>query len=265
MYSQNLFTGRGVAAGGRIVVTAQDGRIARAELDPDVLHLPADGLADQLMAAVNGALAEARPPAAQPPPGDQVDLGAVARDFTAVRAHAAGLLAEIVSGIQDAAADLAGGGNLPPGAPVPAAGQLMEQMSAVEGLLSAAAGSGLFDPAAGQLPGSGQAGGLVHAVSVPPGRIARLEADAQLAQVGAEEAGHLVAAAVNAALDSMDQLQHERHQMMTARGTALKAQIEQMNAAALAQIEQFGSVVSLLGRIGAEAGASASGGPAQAG
>src|SRR5215469_14119656 len=72
--SLDQLTGRGVAAGGRIVMTAQSGHLVRAELDRDVLRLRLDTLADELTDAVNRALDDARAPIPAPDPHDIVDL-----------------------------------------------------------------------------------------------------------------------------------------------------------------------------------------------
>ncbi len=251
MTSPDQLAGRGVAAGGLIVVNAQSGHLLRAEIDRDLLRLRPEVLADQLMVAVNNALDDARSAIPTPDPHDVVDLEAVARDFSAVRDQAAFLLQAICSAIQDAAVDLAKEGKLPADVGLPDPGRLIEQMERVDSLLSSPGPGSPRDTSAAQARGHGQAGGLVRAAAVPPGRVGHLEIHPDALRAGAEELEQLVVAAVNMALDSLEQTQREQRAAGAARRAELKKHFQEMNDAALAQIRDFGSVASsLLGGMG---------------
>jgi len=249
--SPDQLAGRGVAAGGLIEVYAQSGHLVRAEIDRDLLRLRAEVLADQLMQGVNNALDDARSTIPAPDPHDVVDLEAVARDFSAVRDQAAWLLQAIVSAIQDAAVDLAKEGKLPADVGLPDAERLLQQMQQVDSLLSSPGPGSPLDTSAAQARGHGQAGGLVRAAAVPPGGIGHLDIDPEALRDGPEELARLVVTAVNAALDSLEQMQREQRAAGAARRAELKKQFQDMNEAALAQIRDFGSVASsLLGGLG---------------
>jgi DNA-binding protein YbaB len=247
--SQDQLTGRGVAAGGRIVVTAQSGHIVRVELDPDILQLRPDALAEELTQAVNDALDYARTAGPALDPRDQVDLDLVAREFAAFSGQAAQRIQAIVSAIQDAVADLARDGKLPAGGGLPDGGRLLQQMERVAGLLPAAVAASPQGASSLQARASGQAGGLVRAVAVPPGRVGHLEVDPEAARAGSGELGGLVTGAVNMALGSLEQSQREQLAVGSARRAELKEQLQELNDAAVAQIQEFGSVASLLGGI----------------
>jgi hypothetical protein len=91
----------------------------------------------------------------------------------------------------------------------------------------------------------------VRAAAVPPGRVGHLDIDPGALRDGPEELGRLVVAAVNMALDSLEQSQREQRAAAAARRAELKQQFQEMNEAALAQIRDFGSVASsLLGGLG---------------
>jgi len=253
--SPDQLAGRGVAASGLIEVHAQSGHLVRAEIDRDLLRLRPEILADQLLQAVNNALDDAGSAIPAPDPHDVVDLEAVARDFSAVRDQAARLLQAIVSAIQDAAVDLAKEGKLPSDVGLPDAERLLEQMERVDSLLSSPGPGSPLDTNAAQARGHGQAGGLVRAAAVPPGRVGHLEVDPEALRDGPDELARLVIAAVNASLDSLDQMQREQRAAGAARRAELKKQFQEMNEAALAQIRDFGSVASsLLGGLGPGAG-----------
>jgi DNA-binding protein YbaB len=235
-------TGSGVAAGGRIKVVAASGYLIRAELDRGVIRLRPDILADELTKAVNSALEDARPAVPVPDVPGLVDLDVVARDFTAVRDQASRLMTAIVSEIQDATADLVSEGKLPAGVSVPDPTALLETMARVDSLLSGAGGPRHTHDA--QARGAGQAGGLVRAVAVPPGRLGHLEIDPGAAPVGPDELAQLVVGAVNTALDSLEQSQREQRTARAAHGAELKQHFQAMNDAALAIMEDFGSAAS---------------------
>jgi DNA-binding protein YbaB len=248
--SPDQLTGYGVAAGGRIKVTAQSGHLVRADLDPGVLQLRPDALADELTQAVNSALNDARPALPALDPHDQVDLGAVAREFAAFSDQAAQRIQAIASAMADAVASLASDGKLPAGSGPPDGANLLQQMQRVAGLLPGAAAATPKDPSIMQAQGSGQAGGLVRALAVPPGRVSHLDIDPDAVRAGTQQLGGLVTGAVNMALDSLEQSQREQLAVGSARRAELKEQLRQLNDAALAQIREFGSVASWLGSIG---------------
>jgi len=238
-------------------MTAQSGHLVRAELDRDVLRLRPDTLADELTEAVNRALDEARAPIPAPDPHDIVDLEVLARDFTAIRDQAAGLLQAIVAAIQDTATDLASEGKLPSDVGLPDAARLIEQMSRVDDMLSSPGPGSPRDTSGPLARGNGQAAGLVHAVARPPGRVDHLDVEPGATQAGPQELGRLVVTAVNMALTSLEQSQREHRTAAAARRAELKERFQQMNEAALAQIQEFGGAASwLLGSIGPGEGAS---------
>lgn len=227
-------------------MTAQARRLVRAELDPSVPRMRRDALAEELTVAVNGALDGARPGLPALDPHDQVDLDAAGREFAAFSEQAAQRIQAVVSAVQDAVADLARDGHLPAGVGLPDGGRLLQQMERVVGLLPGAGAGGPQDASSQQMRGSGQAGGLLRAVAVPPGRVGRLDVDPQAARVGADELGGLVVTAVNAALDSLEQGLREQLAAGTARRAELTRELQQLNDAAVAQIQEFGSAASLL-------------------
>jgi DNA-binding protein YbaB len=200
--------GSGETAGGQIVVTAVSGRLDRAELDPQVLKLKPELLADQLTAAANHALDDLRRQLPSPDLPDQVDLGALARQLAVVRDEAQREMHEIVTAIQDGMSQLnpAAAGAL--GVSLPDTGALFEAMSrAMEPLLgggAAAAGPGGPSYHQSHRLGTGQAGdGLVQAVAVPPGRVGRLTIDPAAGRRPPRELAEFVVAAVNVALDDL--------------------------------------------------------------
>jgi DNA-binding protein YbaB len=234
-------TGSGVAASGRIKVIAEPGHLIRVELERNVILLRPEFLADELTRAVNSALEDARPAIRVPDVPGLVDLELVARDFTAIQDQASRIMTAIVSAIEDATADLVSEGKLPAGASVPDPTALLETMARVDSLLS---GAGDPRQAHEQARGVGQAGGLVRAVAVPPGRLGHLEIDPEAARVGADELAQLVVGAVNTALDSLEQNQREQRTARAASSAELQHQFQEMNDAALAIMEDFGSAAS---------------------
>jgi DNA-binding protein YbaB len=254
--SADQLVGRGVAASGRIVVTAHSGHLVRAELDRGVAHMRPDALTQELTQAINCALDDVRPVIPVPDLPHAVDLREVARDFTAIRYQAGQLLQAIVSAMQDAVADLASDGKLPSGVSLPDAGKLLEPMDRVDSLLSLTGAGILDDTNASQARGVGQAGGLVRAVAVPPGQVGHLEVEPGIARVGSEELGSLVVAAVNMALDSLEQIMREQSKARQEHAIELKNQFQKMSETALAQMQEFGSVASgMMWHIGTGSGA----------
>jgi DNA-binding protein YbaB len=258
--SPDQLAGRGVAAGGRVVVTAQSGRVVRADLDPDVLQMRPGALADELAQAVNDALDGARAGIQALYPHNQVDLDAVAGELAAVMDQAAQRMQQIVSAIHSAAADLASQGKLPGGAAEPDAGRLMAQLGQVASLLPGAGEGSQPDASSWQARGAGNAGDLVRAVAMPPGRIGHLEIDPAAVRSGSEQLAGMVTEAVNMALDSLRQIQREQLAAGSARRAELKKQLQELNDAALDQIREFGSATSfLLGSVQPDAGTPARG------
>jgi DNA-binding protein YbaB len=252
--SPDDLTGHGVAAGGRINVTAQSGHLVRAELDPDVLQLYPDDLAEELSQAINAALDGARPGLRAMDPRDQVDLGAAFREFTAFSEQAAQRIQAVVSALQDAVADLGRDGELPARAGLPTGERLAWQLERVAGLLPGATAASPQDASSVHARGSGHAGGLVNAVAVIPGRVSHLEVSPEAAQVGPEELGGLVTGAVNMALDSLEQNLYEQLAVGSARRAELTKQLQELSDAALAQMQEFGSAASWLGGLDGASG-----------
>jgi YbaB/EbfC DNA-binding family len=244
--------GRGVAADGRILVFAARGRIERAELDPKALRRGPGDLAAGLVSACNAALDDLR---AQMPAPDGTavgDLEALAGELSVVKDQALRQMQEIVSAIQDGVGQFGRDAQVSGAVDMPAVARLFEE---TERLLEPLRGANLgADPHADERDedagGAGQAGagGLVRAVATANWRVGRLEIDPRAIQAGSRQLGEDVVAAVNMALDDLDQRRRQRSGPATTDREELTAQVHELQDAALRQLQMFGYALSDLMR-----------------
>jgi hypothetical protein len=237
--------GRGVAGGGLIRVLAASGHLERAELDPRVLRLAPGRLAAELASAANAALDDlrARSPAQDPDPA--ADLSALARQLGAVKDQALRQMQEIVSAIQDgvrqfgAQAQVSGDIGMPD-----VAGLFEETERMLQPLLAAQRGSADHADAR-TARGAGQAGpgGLVRAVTVPPGRVGSLTVHPRAIRAGSHAVAGYVVAAVNMSLDDLDRRRRDRGATAPDRAE-MSQQAHELQDAALRQMQMFGSSLS---------------------
>jgi DNA-binding protein YbaB len=189
---------RGEAADGQIRVFAANGRLDKIELDPRVMRLPRERLAEHLVTAGNAALDDmrAQAPAAQ---ATAIDPAVLARRVEQLTGEGLRSMAMITQAIEDVVARVAPRTGMT-GDPSPRGlEQLIEQTRRSVPAVNE-------DPGAEEpdLGGTGAAAdGRVRARVTPSGRIEELEIDPPvLRAASAEVAGH-VATALNGALDDM--------------------------------------------------------------
>lgn len=94
--------GVGTGAGGKIRVVAAGGRIARVELDPTVMRLPSQSLAEEFARAANAAIEDLRSAYAAAMP--TVDLQALAGEMEQVEEMGLHALRRAAQSIDEAAA-----------------------------------------------------------------------------------------------------------------------------------------------------------------
>jgi DNA-binding protein YbaB len=247
--------GRGVAAGGRILVIAARDRIERAELDPKALRRGAGDLASGLLSACNAALDDLR--AQMPTPEDAsgsavADLETLADELSAVKDQAVRQMNEIVSAIQQGVGQFSRRAEVSGAVDMPDVAQLFDETQRLlEPLRRARPDANLHADEHGEdIRGAGQSGadGLVRAVATANRRVGRLEIDPRAIQVGSRQLADDVVAAVNMALDDLDQRHRERAGLAAGDREELSRQVHELQDAALRQLQTFGSALSDLMR-----------------
>ncbi len=213
--------GRGEAADGQIQATATRGRVESLELNPRLLRLSGEQLAEYVAAAIDAALDEARgqAPAADGPP---VDPSVLAARLGEVHDQSLRTVQMITQALGEAVAGLRertgmDGDVSPQGLPelLEQTHRTVEQMTRPAGGQKAEADSdsnGDSDSDSDEVSGRGDAAnGMIHAVSAAPdGRITALEISDQAMRMASHELAEQIVLAVNAALTELRAKLRER-------------------------------------------------------
>jgi hypothetical protein len=99
---EHRLRGVGTGADGMVRVVAADGRVERVELDPRVMRMPSQSLAEAFVQAVNAAIDDVRAAYAAALPN--VDLEALAAELDQVEEMGTGALRRYAESIDEAAA-----------------------------------------------------------------------------------------------------------------------------------------------------------------